>query len=272
MCAFIAGSRPASLHCVGSDGSRGLLRLHTPSSHEKRGSEAMSAGASAAAMVLGLRPAVVRPSQDIACKSAEPRRVTALCRHRDATASRSQALHARGRSRASRHGPSRGRRTRRCRPRSTMKFPGCVSANATVSGCARCAMAGAMPRRRRSSSAISARASCSGTASSRKRMAFCSTAASVSRKGFCWRGIDEPAAGSGKAWMRASVSAIRPSSSGRRGARPSTRSTISAPPGRPGRGSITSCRRGVRPDGARWRKASACVARRAAAEGSPSCA
>ena len=39
-------------------------------------------------------------------------------------------------------------------------------------------------------------------------MAFCSIAASVSRKGFCWRGIGEPAGGSGKAWMRASVSAI----------------------------------------------------------------
>ena len=52
-------------------------------------------------------------------------------------------------------------------------------------------------------------------------MAFCSIAASVSRKGFFWRGIGEPAAGSGKAWMRASVSAITPSSSGRRGARPS---------------------------------------------------
>ena len=64
-------------------------------------------------------------------------------------------------------------------------------------------------------------------------MAFCSIAASVSRKGFFWRGIGESAAGSGKAWMRASVSAMAPSSSGRCGARPSMQSTISAPPGRP---------------------------------------
>ncbi len=46
-----------------------------------------------------------------------------------------------------------------------------------------------MPRIRRSSSAISARAPASGTALSRKRVAFCSIAASVSRNGFFWRGI-----------------------------------------------------------------------------------
>ena len=76
-----------------------------------------------------------------------------------------------------------------------MKLPGCVSASATVSGCDRLAKAGAKPRIRRSSSAISARAPESGTALSRKRSGPCSINSSVSRKGFFWRGIGDGAGG-----------------------------------------------------------------------------
>ena len=76
-----------------------------------------------------------------------------------------------------------------------MKLPGWVSASATVSGCGRLAKASATPRVRRSSSAISARALESATALSRNSVAFCSTTASVSRKGFFWRGIGDDAGG-----------------------------------------------------------------------------
>ena len=77
---------------------------------------------------------------------------------------------------------------------------------------------------------------------------------------------DSPGAGSASPRTAAAAHGCAPacrpsgaSSSGRCGARPSMKSTISAPPGRPARGSITSCRRGVRPAGARWRNASACA-------------
>ena len=110
--AFIAAP-PASLHCAGSAGSRGC-GLYPPARHEKRGSEP---GQPAHRHQPGLHLAA--SSADLlkiqVVEAAVLRRVTALCRHRDATASRLQALHARGRSRASRHAPSRDRRTRRCR-------------------------------------------------------------------------------------------------------------------------------------------------------------
>ena len=193
-----------------------------------------------------------RQARQIVFVEGRARRLaTASCRHRDATASRSARSRARDRWRASRHGPSRDRRTRRRPTRSTMKLPGCVSASATARGCTCRPSASAMPRMARSSSAISAREPWSGTALSRKRMALSSMPSSVSRNGLFWRGMGELAGGNGKAWISDSVSAMPLSSSGRRGARPSMKSTTSTPPGNPARGSITSCSLGVRPAGAR---------------------
>ena len=67
----------------------------------------MSLNAALKATAATTPPASFPPSQDIGRRSPALRRVTALCRHRNARLSRSQALHAQGRSPASRHGLSR---------------------------------------------------------------------------------------------------------------------------------------------------------------------
>ena len=90
-------------------------RLHPPARHEQRGAQP------------GQPPHRHQPRpQRLRRLRAEAREIgvvealhlvatTGACRRRDATASRSARSRARDRSRASRHGPSRDRRTRRCR-------------------------------------------------------------------------------------------------------------------------------------------------------------